>query len=74
MYRWENDYYNPTFAITTTEAYVEDYVEEQAIEYNTLRSEEDRLLHDSYRNAQSIDRGYKPSIDIHHHQTNRGCA
>ncbi|KAF2619388.1 hypothetical protein F2Q68_00039123 [Brassica cretica] len=58
--------------IATTEAHDEDYMEERAIEYHALCSEEDRLLHHSYRNAPSIDRGYKPSIDTHHHQTNRG--
>ncbi|KAF2575736.1 hypothetical protein F2Q70_00004184 [Brassica cretica] len=54
-----------------TEEYDEDYMEERAIEYHDLRSEEDVLLHHSYKNALSIDRGYKSSIDTHHHQTNR---
>ena len=60
------------FAVATIEAHDEDYMEERAIEYHALCSEEDRLLHHSYRNAPSIDRGYKPSIDTHHHQTKRG--
>ncbi|KAF3567049.1 hypothetical protein DY000_02016127 [Brassica cretica] len=80
---WENDYYNPTMAVHTakttgdtlhTEEYDEDYMEERAIEYHDLLSEEDVLLHHSYKNALSIDRGYKSSIDTHHHQTNRRRA
>ncbi|KAF3537203.1 hypothetical protein F2Q69_00022309 [Brassica cretica] len=48
---WENDYYNPTFAVDTatpsdrdnlhTEEYDEDYEEERTIEYHALLTEED---------------------------------
>ncbi|KAF3509458.1 hypothetical protein F2Q69_00006604 [Brassica cretica] len=80
---WENDYYNPTLAVHTatplvratlhTKEYDEDYEEERAIEYRGIRTEEDRLLHHSYRirNATSIDRTILTSIDTHHPQTNR---
>ncbi|KAF3486555.1 hypothetical protein F2Q69_00053109 [Brassica cretica] len=78
---WENDYYNPIFAVDTatpsdranlhTEEYDEDYEEERATEYRSIRAEEDRLLHYSYgiRNATSIDRTIPTSIDTHYHQT-----
>ncbi|KAF3602043.1 hypothetical protein F2Q69_00035336 [Brassica cretica] len=77
---WENDYYNPTFAVATidrddlhTDAYDEDYEEEQAIKYQGIRAEEDRLIYHSYgiRNTTSIDRTITTSIDTHHHHTNR---
>ncbi|KAF3534153.1 hypothetical protein DY000_02039937 [Brassica cretica] len=80
---WENDYYNPTFTVATidrddlhTDAYDEDYEEEQATKYQGIRAEEDRLLHHSYgiRNAMSIDRTITTSIDTHHHHTNRRRA
>ena len=59
-----------------TEEYNEYYEEERATEYRGIRTEEDRLLHHSYRsrNATSIDRNIPTSIDTHHHQTNRKRA
>ncbi|KAF3512982.1 hypothetical protein F2Q69_00009159 [Brassica cretica] len=59
-----------------TEEYNEYYGEERATEYRGIRTEEDRLLHHSYRsrNATSIDRNIPTSIDTHHHQTNRKRA
>ena len=55
---WENDYYNPIFAVDTatpsdranlhTEEYDDDYEDERATEYRGIRVEEDRLLHHSY--------------------------
>ncbi|KAF3588347.1 hypothetical protein F2Q69_00029394 [Brassica cretica] len=83
---WENDYYNPTFAVETstlsdranlhTEEYDEDYKEERTTEYRGFRAEEDRLLNHSYgiRNAKSIDGTITTSIDTHHYQTNRPRA
>ncbi|KAF3567232.1 hypothetical protein DY000_02014960 [Brassica cretica] len=78
---WENDYYNPNFAVDTatpsdgaklhTEEYDEDYEEERATEYISIHAEEDRLLHHSYgiRNATSIDRTIPTLIDTYHDQT-----
>ncbi|KAF3605670.1 hypothetical protein DY000_02048178 [Brassica cretica] len=83
---WENDYYNPTFAVDTatlsdranlhTEEYDEDYKEERTTEYRGFRAEEDRLLNHSYgiRNATSIDGTITTSIDTHYYQTNRPRA
>ncbi|KAF2590878.1 hypothetical protein F2Q70_00038710 [Brassica cretica] len=78
---WENDYYNPTFAVDTTtpsdidimhtEEYDEDYEEERAIEYHALLTEEDRLLHYSngIRNATSTEVTPHQSILIITRQT-----
>ncbi|KAG2312181.1 hypothetical protein Bca52824_023738 [Brassica carinata] len=47
------------------EEYDEDYKEEQAMEYNGLLAEGERIPHHSYRkwNAASIDGHHLPSID-----------
>ena len=82
---WEHDNYNHTMAVHTaiptgdtlhTEEYDEDYKEEQATKYIYIRTEEDILLYHSFwqRNVTSIDGNIPPSIDTHHHQTNRKRA
>ncbi|KAF2555126.1 hypothetical protein F2Q68_00014498 [Brassica cretica] len=72
----------PSFALKDAtsskhlDEYDEDYEEERATEYRGIRDEEDMLLYHSYgiRNATSIDRGIRTSIDTHHHHTNHRRA
>ncbi|KAF3560354.1 hypothetical protein F2Q69_00013587 [Brassica cretica] len=77
---WENDYYQPSFMISTAtpskrktcamepDEYDEDYREEEIIEYRGLAMEESRVLKSFHqtRGETSIDGNNKTSIDSHH--------
>ncbi|KAF3508560.1 hypothetical protein F2Q69_00007109 [Brassica cretica] len=77
---WENDYYQPSFAMQTAtpskrkisamdpDEYDEDYREEDIIEYRGLSMEEAGVLKISHetRGETTIDGNHKPSIHTHH--------